>query len=132
MVAQGFSQTPGLDFFNTFNTVIKPATVRVILSIAATLNWHVHHIDVNNAFLNGHLQETVYMRQPHGFEDPHTPTYVCKLHKALYGLKQAPRAWFEKLKATLLHWGFNQSVADSSFFYLVTAAKVFFYLNLCR
>lgn len=128
LVAQGFTQTPGLDFHDTFNPVIKPATVRIILTIAAFLHWPVYQIDVNNAFLNGSLHETVYMQQPEGFEDPQKPSHVCLLYKALYGLKQAPRAWFEKLRATLLCWGFTHSKADTSLFFLVSASKILFVL----
>lgn len=102
LVAQGFTQTLGLDFFNTFSPVIKPATLRLVLSVAASFNWAVHQIDINNAFLSGTLQETVYMRQSQGFEDRTKPSHVCKLHKALYRLKQAPQAWFDKLMETLM------------------------------
>lgn len=86
LVAQGYTQTPGIDYMDTFSLVIKPAIVRIILTLAASFNWHVHQLDFNNAFLNGSLQENVFMAQPKGFEDKSHPSYVCKLHKALYGL----------------------------------------------
>lgn len=78
----------------------------------------MHQIDINSAFLNGQLHETVYMAQPEGFVDSAHPTHVCKLNKALYGLKQAPRRWFDRLRNTLLSWGFTHSKADTSFFFL--------------
>ena len=65
-------------------------------------SWDIQHIDVNNVFLNGDLQETVFMRQPEGFIDHDFPTHLCYLKKALNGLKQAPQAWFDKLKHALL------------------------------
>lgn len=68
------------------------------------------------------------MRQPQGFEDPHKPSHVCLLHKSLYGLKLAPRAWFEKLKTTLLRWGFTHSKVNTSLFFYVSAAKIMFIL----
>lgn len=85
-----------MDFDETFSPVVKPATVRLILSLAAQQQWSLHQLDVSNAFLHGLLEETVYMEQPPGFVDSSYPHHVCKLQKALYGLKQAPRAWFER------------------------------------
>ena len=107
LVAKGFQQTLGMDFFDTFSPIVKASTIRIILTIAVTKQWEIHHIDVYNTFLNGDLQETVFMAQPEGFVDPSKPTHVFRLRKALYGLKQAPRAWFDKLKFTLHRWGFG-------------------------
>ncbi|KAH9753212.1 retrovirus-related pol polyprotein from transposon RE1 [Citrus sinensis] len=92
LVAKGFQQIMGVNCFETFSPVIKPATVRVILSLAVMNQWKIRQVDVNNAFLNGELTEEVFMDQPEGFVDVEKPEYVCKLHKSLYGLKQAPRA----------------------------------------
>ncbi|KAJ9556147.1 hypothetical protein OSB04_010761 [Centaurea solstitialis] len=116
LVAQGFSQTPGLDYSHTFSPVVKASTVRVILSLAVINKWNLHQLDVNNAFLHGHLDECVYMEQPPGFAHPNFPHHVCKLNKALYGLKQAPRAWFHRLSTFLLANGFKGSRADTSLF----------------
>ena len=90
LVAQGFSEQPGLDFDDTFSPVVKPATIRTVLSIAVSCQWPIHQLDVKNAFLHGDLAETVYMRQPPGYIHPQFPDHVCRLRKALYGLKQAP------------------------------------------
>ncbi|GAU43783.1 hypothetical protein TSUD_378080 [Trifolium subterraneum] len=113
LVAKGFLQTPGFDFTETFSPVIKPVTIRIILTLVVTYKWSVQQIDINNAFLNGVLQEEVYMTQPAGFEQS-DKSLVCKLHKSLYGLKQAPRAWYEKLTQTLLQMGFTKSRCDPS------------------
>ncbi|RVW13483.1 Retrovirus-related Pol polyprotein from transposon TNT 1-94 [Vitis vinifera] len=100
LVAQGFHQTYGIDFFETFSPVVKPCTIRLVLSIA------------------------VFMMQPPGFEDNSCPTHVCRLQKALYGLKQAPRAWFHKLSSFLLQIGFQCSRADASLFYFHSASDI--------
>uniref|UniRef100_A0A803PR46 Reverse transcriptase Ty1/copia-type domain-containing protein n=1 Tax=Cannabis sativa TaxID=3483 RepID=A0A803PR46_CANSA len=120
LVAKGFHQRPGLDFGETFSPVVKASTIRIILTIAVSNGWDVRQLDINNAFLNGKLEEDVYMEQPQGFEDKEKPDYVCKLEKSLYGLKQAPRAWYDKLKQTLLEWNFVNSRADTSLFLLKT------------
>ncbi|KAJ4718927.1 Retrovirus-related Pol polyprotein from transposon TNT 1-94 [Melia azedarach] len=123
LVAKGFHQTPGIDFLETFSPVAKAAIVRVLLSIAVMKGWSIRQIDINNAFLNGELTEIVYMHQPKGFINSAFPQHVCKLNKALYGLKQASRAWFDKLKSTILQWGFSNSRADTSLFVKHTSSS---------
>lgn len=92
LVAQGFSQEEGVDYFDTFTPVIKPIIICLVLSLAISKVWCIRQLDINNAFLNGDLHEVVYMRQPRGFEDHTKPTHVCHLTKSLYGLKQVTRA----------------------------------------
>ena len=106
LVAKGFTQQPGLDFTDTFSTVVKASTVRVVLSLAVSNNWPLRQLDVKSAFLNGLLQEEVYMDQPFGYVDSKYPTHVCRLRRALYGLKQAPCAWFHRFSSFLLAIGF--------------------------
>ena len=98
--------------------VIKPTTIRLLLSLAVTHGWFLRQLDVQNAFLHGVLDEEVYMRQPPGFVDPARPQHLCRLVKALYGLKQAPRAWHARLGAALRAHGFVPSTADTSLFLL--------------
>ncbi|GJR62277.1 ribonuclease H-like domain-containing protein [Tanacetum coccineum] len=97
LVANGSSQQLGVDFDETFSPVVKPATIRTVLSLDVSRKWPIHQLDVKNAFLNGDLSKTVYMHQPPGFVDSRYPHHVCLLQRSLYGLKQAPRAWVLKL-----------------------------------
>lgn len=105
-----------MDYHDTFNPVVKPDTVRLVLALAVSCGWHLWQIDVSNAFLHGFLNEEVYMQQPLGFEDSRRPYYVCKLQKALYSLKQSPRAWFSRLSDRLHQLGFQFSKADTYLF----------------
>ncbi|VVA38040.1 Hypothetical predicted protein, partial [Prunus dulcis] len=91
LVAQGYTQMEGIDFDETFAPVARLESVRLLLAIACHLKFKLYQMDVKTAFLNGILNEEVYVEQPKSFEDPHHPNDVFRLKKALYGLKQAPR-----------------------------------------
>ncbi|GJV84473.1 ribonuclease H-like domain-containing protein [Tanacetum coccineum] len=115
-VANGRSQQQGIDCDETFSLAVKPATIRTVLSLAVSRQWHIHQLDVKNAFLHGHLKETIYMHQPSGFTYSAHSDYVCLLQKSLYGLKQAPRAWFQRFSSYVIQAGFYHSKTDSSLF----------------
>ncbi|XP_019084219.1 PREDICTED: myosin-17-like [Camelina sativa] len=87
-----------------------------VVLISINKDWAIHQVDINNAFLQGTLNEEVYVSQPSGFVDKDHPHYVCRLRKALYGLKQAPRAWYIELRVFLLQSGFKTSLGDNSLF----------------
>ncbi|GKD99341.1 ribonuclease H-like domain-containing protein [Tanacetum coccineum] len=91
LVANGRSQQQGIDCDETFSAVVKPTTIRTALSLVVCRKWHVHQLDVKNAFLHGHLTKTLYMHQPPEFVDSRYLNYVCHLQRSLYGLKQASR-----------------------------------------
>ncbi|CAA7055236.1 unnamed protein product [Microthlaspi erraticum] len=116
LVANGKSQEAGVDFKETFSPVVKPATIRTVLNIGVARNWPIHQLDVQNAFLHGELEETVYMHQPPGFVDKRFPHHVCKLQRPIYGLKQSPRAWNARFSKFINQLGFVTSKADVSLF----------------
>ena len=116
LVAKGFTQSYGIDYQETFTPVAKLNTVRVLLSLAANLDWSLHQLDVKNAFLNGDLEEEVYMDIPVGLETTSNFNKVCRLRKSLYGLKQSPRAWFEWFTKVVKGYGFVQCQSDHTLF----------------
>jgi hypothetical protein len=128
LVAKGFHQHAGLDYDETFSSVIKLTTIRTVLSIANSAGWSIKQTNIQNVFLHGLLTEDVHMAQPPGFIHPNHPQHICKLHKAIYGLKQAPRAWFSCLSRQLLKIGFTGSKADSSLFIYRTATVTMYLL----
>ena len=127
LVAKGFHQRLGHDYNENFSPVIKPVTVRIILTLAISIKWPLQQLDVNNAFLNVVLEEEVYMQQPSSFENSNKQL-VCRLNKAIYGLKQAPRAWYDKLKHTLLQFQFVPSKCDPSLFVYSKAGSMVYIL----
>jgi hypothetical protein len=98
LVAQGFSQVKGLDFRETFAPIACLEAIRILLAFAASKGFKLYQMDVESAFLNGVIQEEVYVSQSPGFENPKYPNRVYKVSKALYGLKQASWAWYARLK----------------------------------
>ncbi|GAU31358.1 hypothetical protein TSUD_19030 [Trifolium subterraneum] len=112
LVIQGFRQKEGIDYFDTYAPVARITTIRLLIALAAIHNLVIHQMDVKTAFLNGDLEEEVYMKQPEGFVMPGNEHKVCKLVKSLYGLKQAPKQWDQKYDEVVLSNGFILNQAD--------------------
>ena len=110
LVAKGYSQVHSIDYNETFEPVAKMDSIRLALAIIASKQWKVHHMDVKYDFLNGDINEEIYMQKLEGFFS--NPSLVCRLKKSLYGLKQAPRAWYSKIDGFLLSLSFFQCKSD--------------------
>lgn len=119
LVVKGFMQREGVDFNDTYAPVSKHTSLRTLLSLVASEDLELRQLDVKTAFLNGELEEDIYMKQPPGYESG-GHDMVCHLQRALYGLRQAPRAWYSKLKEVLEGMGFQASETDPGLFILHT------------
>jgi hypothetical protein len=107
----------GIDYEETFASVSRYTSIRIIISLAASKGLRLHHLDVKTTFLNGEIEEEVYIEHPDGFVMHEKESHVCRLKKALYGLKHAPHAWNEKIDGYLMSLGFNKSVVDPNLHY---------------
>lgn len=116
LVARGFSQTKNIDYTETFSPVVRYDSIRVLLALAAEQDLEFNHFDVQTAFLYGDLNESLYMKQPNGFQDKDKPNHVCLLKKSLYGLKQASRCWNKKFVDFLNSYKFKQLLSDQCVF----------------
>jgi hypothetical protein len=118
LVAKGFSQKEGIDYEATFTPVARLEAIRILLAIFVAKGFKLHQMDVKSAFLNGVLEEELYVRQPPGLESEKYPHRVYKLRKALYGLKQSPRAWYGRLRGVLFEREFEMGKVDQTLFLL--------------
>ncbi|KAH9801407.1 hypothetical protein KPL71_001014 [Citrus sinensis] len=112
LVAKGFTQKEGIDYEETFSPVAMLKSIRILLSIAAMLDYEIWQMDVKTAFLNGHLEENIYMQQPDGFIQKGQEHMVCKLQKSIYGLKQASRSWNIRFDQAIKSFGFIQNIDE--------------------
>ena len=129
LVAKGYTQTHGIDYDETFSPVAKIKSIRILLAIAAFYDYEIWQMDVKTAFLNGKLEEDVFMTQPEGFEHKKYPNKVCKLVKSIYGLKQASRSWNLCFHEKVKEFGFSRS-PDESCVYVKASGSVVVFLVL--
>ncbi|GJV63283.1 retrovirus-related pol polyprotein from transposon TNT 1-94 [Tanacetum coccineum] len=116
LVVKGYRQEEGINFEESFAPVARIEAIRIFIANAASKNMVIYQMDVKTVFLNGDLQEEVFVSQPEGFKDPEHPTHIYRLKKSLYGLKQAPRAWYSTLSKFLMETKFFKGVVDPTLF----------------
>ncbi|KAL0379240.1 UNVERIFIED_CONTAM: Retrovirus-related Pol polyprotein from transposon RE1 [Sesamum radiatum] len=116
LIAKGYSQLPGIDFIETFAPVARLDTIRALVAIAANKKWKIYQMDVKSAFLNGYIDEEIYVEQPQGFIAKGYKEKVLRLKKALYGLKQAPRAWYSRIDNYFMTRGFRRSLSEPTLY----------------
>jgi hypothetical protein len=123
LVCKGYAQVEGIDFEETFSPMARMEAIRMFLAYACSKRIKVYQMDIKSTFLNGELEEEVYIEQPEGFLLSEKEDYVCRLKKALYGLKQALRAWYSRLDRYLQQQGFRRGNADSNLYIKVDTLK---------
>ncbi|KAK1603447.1 hypothetical protein QYE76_037309, partial [Lolium multiflorum] len=126
LVAKGFRQIQGVDYDETFSPVAKLKSVRILLAIAAFFDYEIWQMDVKTAFLNGDIEEELYMVQPKGFVDPKNADKVCKLQRSIYGLKQASRSWNRRFDKVIKNFGFIQCHGEACIYKKVSGSSVAF------
>src|SRR3954467_992996 len=126
LVVKGFRQVQGIDYNETFSPVAMLKSVRIVLAIAAYFDYDIWQMDVKTAFLNGNLDEDVYMIQPEGFVDPQNASKVCKLQKSIYGLKQAARSWNIRFKEVVKSFGFIENEKEPCVFKKFSGSSIVF------
>jgi hypothetical protein len=115
LVAQGYSQKGGIDYEETFALVARLEAIMILLAFSVAKGFKLYQMDLKSAFLNGFLEEEVYVKQPPDLESVEFPHKMYMLRKALYGLKQAPRAWYGHFRGFLFSKGFEMGKVDKTF-----------------
>ena len=126
LVAKGYTQKEGIDYEETFSLVAMLKSIRILLAVAASLDYEIWQMDVKTTFLNGNLEEDIYMQQPEGFIDRGQEHMACKLQRSIYGLKQASRTWNIRLDQAITLYGFEKSPDEPCVYKRIQGTKVVF------
>ena len=124
LVEKGYTQKEGIDYEETFSPVAMLKSIRILLAVAASLDYEIWQMDVKTAFLNGNLNEDIYMQQPEGFKAKGKEHMVCKLQRSIYGLKQASRSWNISFDQAITSFGFEKSPDEPCVYKRIQAQKV--------
>eukprot|EP00253_Pinus_taeda_P034948 PITA_34948 len=125
-------QVKGIDYDETFAPVARYSSIRSMLALLTQMGWKIHQMDVKTTFLNGKIEEEVYIEQPEGFETFDCELHVYRLKRALYGLKQAPYAWYTKIDSYFTGLGFTKSEVDVNLYHIMVEGKpliIFLYVD---
>ena len=125
-MAKGYTQKEGVDYEETFSPVAMLKSIRILLAIAAYFDYEISQMDVKTAFLNGYLDETIYMDQPEGYIVEGQQQKVCKLQRSIYGLKQASRSWNIRFDEAVKSYGFDQNIDEPCVYKYKKEEKVVF------
>ena len=126
LVAKGYTQKEGIDYKETFSPISSNDSLRIIMALVAHFNLELHQMDVKTAFLNGDIDETIYMVQPENFVLGDPKNMVCKLRKSIYGLKQASRQWYHKFHQVILSFGFEMNTVDDCVYHKFSGSRHIF------
>jgi len=124
-VACGFSQVKVIDYDETFSPIARYSSIRSILALSEQKGWKIHQMDVKTNFLNGMIEEEVYIEQPEGFDTFDHEPHVCPLKRAFYGLTQAPHAWYARIDSYFTGLDFTKSEEDANLYHIVVEGKFF-------
>ena len=128
LVAKGYTQIYGSNYYDTFSPVAKIASVHLLLSMVAMQSWPLYQLDIKNAFLHGDLADEVYMEQLLEFFAQGESGLVCRIRRSLYGLKQSPRTWFGQFMSMVSEFGMTRSIVDHLVFYHHMSSGQYIYL----
>ena len=126
LVAKGFTQREGIDYTETFSPVSKKGSLRIIMALVAHFDFDLHQIYMKTTFLNGNIEEEVYMKQPKGLFSSEGEHLICKLKKSIYGLKQVSHQWYLKFHEVITSFGFEEYIMDQCIYQKVSGSKICF------
>eukprot|EP00253_Pinus_taeda_P004358 PITA_04358 len=116
-------EVKGIDYDDTFAPVARYSSIRLMLALSAQMGWKIHQMDVKTAFLNGNIEEEVYIEKPKGFETFDCESHICRLKRDLYGLKQAPCAWYTRINNYFTGLGFTKSEVNVNLYHIMVEGK---------
>ena len=123
LVAKGFTQKEGIDYKETFSLISSNDSFRIVMALVAHYDLELHQIDVKTVFLNGNIDEKIYMVQPKNFESNDSKQLVCKLKRSIYGLKQASRQWYRKFDQVITSFNFKENIVDHCIYLKFSGSK---------